>query len=225
MGSNVDRLIAIWQVLHEDSWFDGKDIRDQDTGSFAIDTAHPDKPLDPLRPFHKNFDGDYWTSADAREVTALDYTYPELEKWKYVNGDGSYDRDMHISALHEYLNRNYNSAWAAAEKAKLTDDPGQSAGIEPASIASLTALTKQAEKAKLTDDTIQSAGIELDSIASLTALTDSPGKRDRIELASMASLTALTKQSPMDLEIDDYVVNVVYEKYVLSRISYLPKYI
>ena len=167
-GSNVDRLISIWQILHEVSWFDGSDPRDKDMGTFAICKNHPDKPQDPLRPFHKNVDGDYWTSADAREVTALGYTYPELEKWKYVKDDGSYDRAKHIGALSKYLNHNYNSAWTAAKKAKLTGDPGESDGVE---------------------------------------------------LASMASLTARTKSDSANFEIDDYVVNVIYEKYAIPIVS------
>ena len=161
--SNIDRLIAIWQILHEDSWFDGSDFRDEDMGTFAIDRSHSDKPQDPLRPFHKNGSGDYWTSADAREVTALGYSYPGLEKWDYVNAHGRYDRARHIDALISRLNCDYNSAWAAAEKAQFTADPGQD---------------------------------------------------DRPKLASMASLTAAAQQGAIDLEIDDYVVNVIYEKYI-----------
>ena len=167
-GSNVDRLIAIWQILHEESWFDGSDLRDKDMGTFGIKKSHYDKPLDPLRPFHKNLNGDYWTSADVREVTALGYTYPELEKWKYVKDDGSYDRAKHISALSEYLNDNYNCARTAAQTAEFTNNPNQSTNNEP---------------------------------------------------ASMASPTAPTKQDPVDLEIDDYVVNVIYEKYFVPSVS------
>ena len=35
----------------------------------------------------------------------------------------------------------------------------------------------------------------------------------------MTSLKVLTKQDPVDLEIDDYVVNVIYEKYVVTSVS------
>ena len=175
-GSNVDRLIAIWQVIHENSssgdkdpsWFDGNDLRDKDMGTFGIEKFHHDTPQDSLRPFRKNSSGHYWTSADVREVTALGYTYPELEKWNYVKDDGSYDRASHIDALSKYLNHNYNSASAAAEKAKITDGPDQSKGIK---------------------------------------------------LASRASLTALTNQDPVDIVIDDYVVNVIYEKYFVPSVS------
>ncbi|KAK4691376.1 hypothetical protein P7C71_g5612, partial [Lecanoromycetidae sp. Uapishka_2] len=75
----------------------------------------------------------------------------------------------HISVLVSRLNRDYNSAWAAAEKAELTADPGQDDGIK---------------------------------------------------LTSMASLIAEAKRDPMDLEIDDYVVNVIYEKFALNGTSF-----
>ncbi len=161
--SNVDRLIAIWQILHEDSWFNGEDRRDEDEGTFAIQKGHRDRPQDILRPFHKNSQGDYWTSADAREVTALGYTYPGLEKWNYTKPDGSYDKERHIEVTTRRLNLEYNSAWSAAEKAELTADPGQP---------------------------------------------------DDISLMSLNSLQALTKKDPVDLTVNDYVVNVIYEKSV-----------
>ena len=134
-------------------------------GTFGIKKDNRDTPQDSLRPFRKNSSGDYWTSADVREVTALGYTYPGLEKWNHVK-DNRYDRDGHMKDLNTFLNESYNSSGAAAQKARLTDDHDQSDGIK---------------------------------------------------LASMASLTALTKQDPVDLEIDDYVVNVIYEKYIVPN--------
>ena len=104
--SNVDRLIATWQILHQnrgDDWFNGEDPRDEDQGTFAIKKRHHDDPEDPLRPFH-NGDGKHWNSTGAREVTALGYTYPGLEKWKYTKPDGSYDTARHTSELKRTLN-------------------------------------------------------------------------------------------------------------------------
>ena len=100
---------------------------------------------------------------DAREVTALGYTYPGLEKWKYTKPDGSYDQKRHIDFLNHKLNVDYNSAWAAAEKAELTADPNQPDGVG---------------------------------------------------LMSLSSLQNVIKKDPIDLiGVDDYVVNVIYEKY------------
>ncbi|KAI1645927.1 Di-copper centre-containing protein [Daldinia loculata] len=120
---NVDRMTAIWQTLHEDPWFDGSDARDEDLGTYSIEFGHRDKPTDPLRPFHKE-DGQYWTSSDVREVTALGYTYPGLEKWLYTT-NGVYDKQKHLDTLTKTLNENYNSDWSASQKARLTAGPGQ----------------------------------------------------------------------------------------------------
>ena len=159
--SNVDRLIALWQILHDNSWFDGTDPRDEDPGTFAIQRGNRDTPQDILRPFRKNSHGDYWTSVDAREVTALGYTYPGLEKWRYTKPDGTYDKERHRQEIIRPFNTKYNSAWSAAEKAELTADPGQ---------------------------------------------------LDGVSLMSLNSLQEVTKREPIDLTINDYVVNVIYEK-------------
>ncbi|KAH6990001.1 common central domain of tyrosinase-domain-containing protein [Ilyonectria destructans] len=162
---NIDRLFAIWQVLHDDSWFTGNDIRDKDLGNFYIPPGTADKPTDALRPFHKTSDGQYYTSDDIREVTPLGYTYPGLEKWEYTAADGSYDKARHIEELTKTLNYNYNASWAAAEKSELTADPGQ---------------------------------------------------MDGVGLMSLGALVEAVDQEPKDLLIDDYVVNVVYEKFALG---------
>jgi tyrosinase len=173
--SNVDRLIAIWQTLHIDSWFDGSDPRDKDGGTFAILPGTADKPTGKLRPFHKTpLAGEepndaYWTSQDCREVTALGYTYVGLEKWHYLKSDRTYDRDAHIAALSRQLNIDYNSAWSAAEKSALTKDPGEAHGVN---------------------------------------------------LMSLPALQVATKKQVMDLEFNDYVVNVVYEKFALGGNSF-----
>ena len=161
--SNLDRLIAIWQILHKDSWFDGTDPRDEDMGTFAIQRGHHDIPQDILRPFHKDSHGNYWTSVDVREVTALGYTYPRLQKWNYTSSDSSYDKESHIKDLTLELNNSYNSSRAAAEKERLTANPGESDGVG---------------------------------------------------LMSLNSLIEVTKQELIDLTINDYVVNVIYEKYI-----------
>ena len=130
-------------------------------GTFAIKTFHHDKPTDELRPFHKDRDGNYWTSKDAREVTALGYTYAGLEKWKYTKSDGSYDESTHLSEIKRKLNLDYNSAWAAAQKGRVSGDPNTSTGLK---------------------------------------------------LQSLSSLLTAAHKDPVDIHIDDYVVNVIYEK-------------
>jgi len=125
--SNMDRMIAIWQALHDESWFDpGRTV---------------DTPSTHLRPFHKDEGGTYWDSNAAREVTPHGYTYPMLEKWLHRKPDGTYDKVGHLKAINETLTAVYNSSRSAAEKADLTADPGQTEGLK---LMSLSAMLKAA---------------------------------------------------------------------------------
>ncbi|KAF0317000.1 tyrosinase [Colletotrichum asianum] len=126
---NVDRLIAIWQVLweKENKWFVAGDVRNKEQGNFFLKFGHDATPADHLRPF-RNATGGYHTSESVREVANLGYTYPGLEKWKYLSGD-NYDRDAHIIDLRESLRKDYDSSWSAAQKFKFSDDPGENNGI------------------------------------------------------------------------------------------------
>ncbi|KAL4919138.1 hypothetical protein BDW62DRAFT_209876 [Aspergillus aurantiobrunneus] len=79
---NVDRLLAIWQFLNPDKWFD-KPLpphgHDEDGGPIPGPPYTPDaKPEDPLPPFHKNQNGEFYSSHDARYTEPLGYTYPDL---------------------------------------------------------------------------------------------------------------------------------------------------
>jgi tyrosinase len=126
--SNVDRLIAIWQILHDDQWFVDEDVRNKEQGNFFLEFAHPGRATDNLRPFH-NSDGKYFTSNDVREVTKLGYTYKGLERWLHKGSDGSYDKTAHLAQLRESLLLDYGSSWNAAQKAFISDDPGQNTGV------------------------------------------------------------------------------------------------
>lgn len=145
-------------MLHDDSWFVADDIRNKDQGNFFLEFGHDDKPTDELRPF-RDGNGAYYTSEAVREVTTLGYTYKGLERWLYTGPDGTYNKQQHLSELHESLLRAYNSSWKAAQASNLSDDPGQNTGVGLMSI----------------DD---------------------------------------YAQGPVDLiGVDDYVVDIVYEKY------------
>ncbi|KAK4227792.1 common central domain of tyrosinase-domain-containing protein [Podospora fimiseda] len=176
---NVDRLVAIWEVLRKgkpDNWFDGSDVRDRDTGNWAIRRNNPDRPTDPLRPFHKDETGTtYWNSNDIRDTAPLGYTYPELEKWKYIDAEGNYDHDAHKAALSVYLNTSYNAAARAAFLATATRNPGEEA--------------QDPESAKPT-------------LQGLQLFSSPPTPKADI------------------IGYDDYVVNIIYNRFALSGRPY-----
>ena len=63
--SNIDRLLAIWQQLHPNEWFDSNDPRNGDT---------------PLQPFHTDSSNNIWTSNRCQFTKDLNYTYENLEE-------------------------------------------------------------------------------------------------------------------------------------------------
>ena len=67
MDSNVDRLLAMWQALNWDMWFDRRD-------------EYPDDPTpsDPLLPFHHDTVGQSWTSELCRDWRKSNYQYDDL---------------------------------------------------------------------------------------------------------------------------------------------------
>lgn len=76
--ANVDRLIAIWQALHPDSFtIDQED----DAGTYSIAAGTTETDQTPLGPFHKDSSGTMWTSNPARGTRAFGYTYPEVQPW------------------------------------------------------------------------------------------------------------------------------------------------
>jgi len=153
---NVDRTIAIWQTLHDQSWFDAT------RNPFSAGNVAGRN----LRPFHRDVNGTYWTSDTVRQLAPLGYTYPTLGKQPYIK-DGVYNVQEHLSAINLEINEKYGSARAAAIKMALTADPGQEEG--------------------------EGGGLALGSLSHL--------------LAAVAP-----EESERDRTVNDYAVNILYEK-------------
>jgi len=89
--ANVDRLCALWQIIHPEddpSWMKPSASRE---GTFVIKPGQIQDENSPLYPFLKTQpkgkprSKDFWTSKDVRYVTYLGYTYPEIEQLGIVN--------------------------------------------------------------------------------------------------------------------------------------------
>lgn len=72
---NVDRIFAIWQGLHPDSWIVPQAAR---MNSYTTSVGQILDSASPLTPFYSNVNGDFWTSDMLRDTAALGYTYSEL---------------------------------------------------------------------------------------------------------------------------------------------------
>ncbi|KAI4186648.1 MAG: hypothetical protein LQ348_004192 [Seirophora lacunosa] len=74
--ANVDRLLAIWQALHPNSYVEPSN---EPIGSAAIAQGTLTDVNTPLKPFHNHSNGNFWTSATVADITSLGYSYPEIQ--------------------------------------------------------------------------------------------------------------------------------------------------
>ncbi|KAL8908400.1 MAG: hypothetical protein Q9207_000819 [Kuettlingeria erythrocarpa] len=74
--TNVDRLFAIWQALHPDSFVEPSI---EPVGSAVIAQGARTDVHTPLKPFRSDTKGDFWTSDSAADVTRFGYSYPEIQ--------------------------------------------------------------------------------------------------------------------------------------------------
>ncbi|KAK7953523.1 hypothetical protein PG988_014217 [Apiospora saccharicola] len=104
---NVDRLVAIWQAIHPDSWV----INQRDNfGTFSIPPS-TETDQTKLYPFSKDSAGTYYTSNDVRDTRSLGYTYPEIRPWGKSAQQNSNDVRATIQKLYDPSNnlaRRYN---------------------------------------------------------------------------------------------------------------------
>lgn len=72
----VDRLLAIWQALYPDSYVESSA---EPIGSATIAPGTQTDVNTPLKPFHSDTNGSFWTSAGVANVEKLGYSYPEIQ--------------------------------------------------------------------------------------------------------------------------------------------------
>lgn len=110
---NIDRLFAMWQAIHPNA-YGGSQVARGSTWTIAQGSRQDLNS--PLRPFHRNAGGAFWTSNDVRDTRTFRYTYPE-----FSNSDGS------ANAIRGYINRLYGpsaSATAGSSKRTAAPEPG-----------------------------------------------------------------------------------------------------
>ncbi|KAH7013796.1 hypothetical protein EDB80DRAFT_749421 [Ilyonectria destructans] len=109
----IDRLLAIWQSLYWDLWFDQEEPPANPGAEYP--NVEDDKPTDFLQPFHNKTDGnpekDVWTAELCRNWTDLNYHYDDLMKLSEnaLASDGTLDEQKFISDLQVYINATYPS--------------------------------------------------------------------------------------------------------------------
>ncbi|KAM3075779.1 hypothetical protein ACMFMG_007905 [Clarireedia jacksonii] len=73
--ANVDRVLALWQAIYPDTYVDPTSQR---SGTFTIKAGSIQDQSSPLTPFHKDTNGNFFSSSDVRKTDSLGYSYPEI---------------------------------------------------------------------------------------------------------------------------------------------------
>ncbi|SMQ51746.1 unnamed protein product [Zymoseptoria tritici ST99CH_3D7] len=92
--TQMDRIFALWQVLHPDSYVEPLVAITQ---TYTVHIGDTEDANSPLEPFSKDTLGNKFTSNDVRFTTQFGYTYPELA------GNAS------LSSVRTAINRLYGS--------------------------------------------------------------------------------------------------------------------
>lgn len=108
--TNVDRQMAMWQVL-QPSTYVGSGQLTQNT--FVWNAGQVKNAYTPLKPFHKDTAGNFFTSMDIKSTSVLGYVYPETQSGAsassvraavnslYGPGSSSSKRDVHTALPYE----------------------------------------------------------------------------------------------------------------------------
>ncbi|KAL7936597.1 hypothetical protein V8C35DRAFT_295919 [Trichoderma chlorosporum] len=92
----VDRLVAIWQALNWELWWTDE--------SPTCDVQE----TDPLKPFHVNEEGGYWTSNMCRDWTQCRYQYDTLDPdTACLNEDGTLNEFIYLQWLRREIDSLY----------------------------------------------------------------------------------------------------------------------
>ncbi|KAJ4245277.1 hypothetical protein NW762_014147 [Fusarium torreyae] len=122
---NIDRLLAMWQCLNWEAWFDKAPYNQN------VERVDDKKKEDPLLPFHREKTNDpttgYWTSVDVRDWTKLNYQYDDLipQPGAIIPGKDVLDEKQFKVDLAKHIEKIYPSArkyWKAVFESKKKDD-------------------------------------------------------------------------------------------------------
>ena len=101
-SSNIDRLLAVWQLFNPDKWF--ADPKDSENGGT------------PLQPFHTDASSSTWTSDLCRQIEDLNYTYRDLAFPPKPDDSGDVEGE-NLAKLRRHINLLYGTT----RKALLND--------------------------------------------------------------------------------------------------------
>jgi len=99
--TNIDRLFAIWQALHEDDSKEESYVTKQKAGwgSFTVPAGDEETVGTPLYPFRDTVNS-WYTSNTTKRTETFGYTYPETAGLKYPTSDST--REALVKTIENY---------------------------------------------------------------------------------------------------------------------------
>ncbi|RMZ66918.1 tyrosinase [Pyrenophora seminiperda CCB06] len=82
--ANVDRLLALYQAAHPDSWMETSNIGSH--GNVYLEDYQEINGDTDLLPFRKT-PNEFWSPNACRNTTVLGYAYPETQRWMYTSDE------------------------------------------------------------------------------------------------------------------------------------------
>lgn len=228
--SNVDRIFAIWQDLYPNKY-----VQTFSTGRGVT------KPNDPLAPFHTDTKSTPWNATLCRYTKDCGYAYPELQKWLDIyKTAGKFDNVKYQKAIRTSIELKYSTTGkstlqlrenAALADAHLASLPAMNLAVEnfpPVLVKKALALKSEEAHAQLpiqaTATTVTAAAVPVQAsavkpapimeshvaAAGFLTLSSSPAAAQHPIVAPAPSPVAKEKWNE-----NDYIVNVLFDRYVL----------
>ena len=158
------------------------------------DPGDKNSPNYPLVPFTSDAKGTVFDSRGvAYKQVEHGYTYPELQKWRYTK-DGKFDEEAYKASIHATIERLYSTTPKAALLLKSNKKAAQ------VQMAAMTAENLQ----------VENFPPALVALASKSAVNDANAPSKEVSEAGYGEPAAASWKS------NDFVVNVVYDRYVNS---------
>lgn len=228
--SNVDRIFAMWQDLYPNKY-----VQSFSTGRGVT------KPNDPLAPFHTDNKSTPWNATLCRYIKDCGYAYPELQKWLDIyKTAGQFDNAKYQKALRTSIELKYSTTGKSTlqlrENASLADAhlatlPAMNLAVEnfpPVLVKKALALKGEEAQAQLSvqaaTTTVTAAAVP----AQASAVKPAPIMESHVAAAGFLTLASspaaaqhpivAAAPSPVAKEKwieNDYIVNVLFDRYVL----------
>lgn len=223
LRSNIDRLFAIYQELYPEKYVERITVGGQTVG-----------PNDKLAPFHQDNRGSSWTPSKCRyQNKNQGYTYVDLQKWlpKYQT-NGKFDLAKFQQLLRAEIDQKYSTTGQAVLRIPQNDNIAAFSLAKPSAPEQAPQVKHVQPVAKhevhKPDDKTKQVVISVAELAEPNSPVVQPGGPDHPAHPTQPGGPKLPVPAhipdpavPEKWEENDYVVNVLYDRFALGGNPYL----